>query len=834
MNARGPITVLDVGGTHVRHAVWSPREGLSGIVDTPSPSRLRHPEAGVEELKGRLLDTICDAVPTGPATVAGISFGAALDQRTGTVYGSAPLFGDETTPLDLPGALRERRPDVEWHVVNDVTAALLHFVSAPRRRGHRKVLLMTVSSGIACRTVDLRTGTIATDACGLQGEVGHLPATAELAGSPVELVCDCGRPGHVASYASGPGLRRMADVLREREPARWQASELGRSMAAGTAFEDALGHALDAGDALAGELLDASTAPVADVLRTALCLDPELDELALTGGVATGLGRHYEASLHRHLRHEGLYLTGERAPEWTTDRITICAPGEANGLIGAGIATLGAGTAGADADLSGADADLAGTGSNLAGTGSNHAGAGSNHPGTGSNHPGAGSNHAGAGSNHPGTGSNHPGTGSNHPGAGSNHPGAGSNHPGTGSNHPGTGSNHAGADAYRAGAGSDLSSGWHHAIVRDHPGRLHFSPRPTPEPGPGELLVAPVVAGVCGTDLQMLRGVRDDGAPVLGHEGVARVVAVGAGVREPRLVPGAHVVVNPTHPTDPSFLLGHNVDGLLQERALIPATAVGGGLVLPLPEVPPGVLGTLIEPLAVVRYAALALSEHRPRTLLVFGDGTVGHLAVRTARRWYGPGVRTVHVHHTRAGLDWSAQTPYAADIRLRYDDLSADAARLADVLGDGPIAVLVATPAPATLPCLELALDATDGADTVVDLVGGLPRPATSPRLPGVDLAAVRAANRAGLPQPPQVARLGTASGHKVRVLGHRGVAGEHLLYAAAELCRAPERYRDLVTHVLDLPGAVPVLTRLGETHDRIVSGRRLIKMAVRMGEPS
>ncbi|MFG2781242.1 ROK family protein [Streptomyces prunicolor] len=778
MSGRGPIAVLDVGGTHVRHAVWSPREGLGEVVDTPSPSRLRHPGASVEELTARLLGTICDAVPAGPSVVAGISFGAALDQRTGTVYGSAPLFGDETTPLDLPGALRARRPDVEWHVVNDVTAALLHFVSAPWRRRHRKVLLMTVSSGIACRTVDLRSGTIATDALGLQGEVGHLPAVAELAGEPVELACDCGRTGHVASYASGPGLGRMADVLRERAADRWRASGLGRGMAAGASFEAALGGALDAGDALAAELLDAATAPVADVLRTALCLDPELDELALTGGVVTGLGRHYEASLHRHFRREGLYLTGERAPEWLTDRITICAPGDANGLIGAGIAALGTPDGTAHGDLGTPDAGLGSSSE------TGNAALGTPH---GTVHGDLGTPDAGLGTPD---------------------------------------------GAVRAGPETPSRRiPRHHAVVRDAEG-LHLSARRTPEPGPGELLLAPLVAGVCGTDLQMLRGIRDDGAPVLGHEGVARIVAAGPGVQDPELVPGTHVVVNPTHPTDSSFLLGHNVDGLLQGRALIPATAVRAGLVLPLPEVPPGVLGALVEPLAVVRYAALALAEHRPRTLLVFGDGTVGHLAVRTARRWYSPGVRTVHVHHTRGGLEWSAQASYAADERVRFADLPPDT--LTELLGDGPLAVLVATPAPATLACLEAALDAAGGGDTVIDLVGGLARPAVSPRLPGVDLAGIRAANRTGLPQPPYIAQLGTDDGHKVRVLGHRGVAGEHLLYAAAELCRAPERYRDLVTHVVDLPGAVPVLTQLGESTDRVVSGRRLVKLAVRIGEPS
>ncbi|GAA4913952.1 ROK family protein [Streptomyces coeruleoprunus] len=726
------VTVFDVGGTHLRRAVWSPRGGLADLVDEPTPSHLLNPDAPVAELRDRLIDALCAAVPAaapgGPPAVAGVSFGAALNQRSGIVYGSAPLFGDETTILDLPGLLYERRPDVDWHVVNDVTAALLHFASSPRCQGHRKVLLMTISSGIACRTIDRRRDVIATDGAGLQGEVGHLPAAASLAGEPVVLRCDCGTDGHVAAYASGPGIRRMADVLRERDGAGWDASPLGKAMEAGEPFEAAFGAALDAGDQLAGELLDAVTAPVADVLRTALSLDPEIDELALTGGAAVALGRHYRAAVLGHLRRQGLYLTGERAPEWIEDHIGVCGPGEANGLIGAGIAALAAATGRRMEELT-----------------------------------------------------------------------------------------HTGPAA--------SATATHPAIVRDDRG-LHLLPRPTVEPGPGELSVAPLVSGLCGTDLQMLRGLRRDGAPVLGHEGVARVVTAGPGT-DPRLAPGTLVVVNPTHRTDPSFLLGHNVDGLLQERALIPATAVRDGLVVPLPEAPEAELAALVEPLAVVRYASLALRTIRPRTLLVFGDGTVGHLAVRTARQWLGDDVRTVHVHHTAEGVEWSAAAPHRADVAFQHGRFTP--AELGAALADGPVAVLLATPCVAMLACLETALAATEGREVLVDLLGGVPRPATIPALPGVDLGAIRAANCAGVPEPPRIADLTTADGRPIRVFGHRGVANCHLLDAAEELCREPGRYRDLVTHVVTPGEAVRIMGRLAVSRRRTVDGRRLIKMAVR-----
>ncbi|PPS71540.1 MULTISPECIES: alcohol dehydrogenase catalytic domain-containing protein [Streptomyces] len=370
-----------------------------------------------------------------------------------------------------------------------------------------------------------------------------------------------------------------------------------------------------------------------------------------------------------------------------------------------------------------------------------------------------------------------------------------------------------------------MSAVFHRAIVREG-GRVRVEPRPTPRPVSGEILIAPQTAGLCGTDLQMLRGLRGDPAPVIGHEGSALVAAVGPDV-DPGLAPGTRVVVNPTHPGDPSFLLGHHVDGLLQERTLIPASAVAAGLVTPLPEpLARDDLAALLEPLATVRYAYSVLETVDVRTLLVFGDGTVGHLAVRAAGRMLPPGVRTVHVHHTDAGRAWSAECAHRADVLLTAAD-GPKALRAA--VGDGPVAVVLATPRDATLRCLETALRALPG-DLVVDLLGGLPADAASPALPGVRLAAVRAANCGGLPAVPHVERAVTDAGTPVRLFGHRGVADRHLREAAAELTAAPERYRDLVTHVAGLDEAARIMRHLVIHRDRTWQGRRLIKLAVRV----
>jgi propanol-preferring alcohol dehydrogenase len=70
-------------------------------------------------------------------------------------------------------------------------------------------------------------------------------------------------------------------------------------------------------------------------------------------------------------------------------------------------------------------------------------------------------------------------------------------------------------------------------MVLDAPGKpLVMRERPTPEPGPGEILVEVAACGVCRTDLHVVDGeLPDPKLPVVpGHEIVGRVAAIGDGV----------------------------------------------------------------------------------------------------------------------------------------------------------------------------------------------------------------------------------------------------------------------------------------------------------------
>ncbi|MES5823338.1 alcohol dehydrogenase catalytic domain-containing protein [Streptomyces sp. RG80] len=357
----------------------------------------------------------------------------------------------------------------------------------------------------------------------------------------------------------------------------------------------------------------------------------------------------------------------------------------------------------------------------------------------------------------------------------------------------------------------------HRAIVR-HGTTCRIEEVPTPNPGEGELLLAPEHVSLCGTDIQILRGDRDDPSPVVGHEGAAQVVAAGPGTDG--FAPGDRVIVNPTHPGDPSFLLGHNVPGLFQQRVLIGASAVRGGLVSHLPEDLPAARATLVEPYAVVRYALSCLAASAPDTLVVHGDGLTGNLAALLAPHFLFPTVRVVVVHRTEAGLKWTqAHVPHAVSV-LADDPL--------DRHVSGAAALLVTTHRGGTVPAVEAAVTALGERLVAVHPLGGVPPRATTPLLPGVDLDGVRRAGTGG-PWPPATTTF-TRPGLRLTFSGNRGVTNPQLL-AAAEALRADSSVDPLLTHVMDLEPGVRHLNRIIGDRTRTVDGELVVRLVIDLG---
>src|SRR5438445_7403975 len=68
------------------------------------------------------------------------------------------------------------------------------------------------------------------------------------------------------------------------------------------------------------------------------------------------------------------------------------------------------------------------------------------------------------------------------------------------------------------------------AAVLRGPGGLCVEDVPVPEAGPGEIVVSMRACGLCGSDLEKIRGTYTAAPPVIGHEAVGIVSEVGEGV----------------------------------------------------------------------------------------------------------------------------------------------------------------------------------------------------------------------------------------------------------------------------------------------------------------
>lgn len=162
---------------------------------------------------------------------------------------------------------------------------------------------------------------------------------------------------------------------------------------------------------------------------------------------------------------------------------------------------------------------------------------------------------------------------------------------------------------------------------------------PTPEPGPGEVLVRVRGSGVCATDVKILGG---SGLPkelptILGHEVAGEIEAIGQGVTG--LEAGLPVAVYPIavcgeclfcrqdrHSLCPTqYGLAHGVDGGFAEYVLVPARIVSLGGVLAIGDMPFD-LAAMIEPVACCLSAATQCGTRADDSVLIVGSGPLGLL----------------------------------------------------------------------------------------------------------------------------------------------------------------------------------------------------------------
>lgn len=223
-------------------------------------------------------------------------------------------------------------------------------------------------------------------------------------------------------------------------------------------------------------------------------------------------------------------------------------------------------------------------------------------------------------------------------------------------------------------------------------------------PGSDELLIAPRVVGICGSDVHYYTHGRIgqyilEKPMILGHEAAGIVLEVGSDVQD--FQPGDRVAMEPGVPRllsratrmgmynldpDVRFWATPPVDGCLVERVIHPAA-----FTYRIPDHMTFGEGALLEPLAVAMHAATRARIKPGDSAVVSGAGTIGLL---TAAVLLAGGVGCVLVSDiSQAKLDVAAQIPGVVPVDVNTQDLHREV--MAVTRGWGADVVVEASGAP-------------------------------------------------------------------------------------------------------------------------------------------
>lgn len=183
------------------------------------------------------------------------------------------------------------------------------------------------------------------------------------------------------------------------------------------------------------------------------------------------------------------------------------------------------------------------------------------------------------------------------------------------------------------------------ASVMDRPMSVSIQDRPTPAPGPGDVLVQVRAVGVCGSDVHWYTegriGSTVVAAPlVLGHEASGHVVALGEGVTGDLM--GQRVSIEPGVPCrrcqqchrgrynlcpNMRFMATPPIDGAFAEYVVMPAD-----FVYPVPDSVSDDAAALLEPLSVGIWSNQQGGVGPGSRVLITGAGPIGLVALQVAR----------------------------------------------------------------------------------------------------------------------------------------------------------------------------------------------------------
>jgi 2-desacetyl-2-hydroxyethyl bacteriochlorophyllide A dehydrogenase len=251
-----------------------------------------------------------------------------------------------------------------------------------------------------------------------------------------------------------------------------------------------------------------------------------------------------------------------------------------------------------------------------------------------------------------------------------------------------------------------------------------------PVPGPDEVLVAPLFAGMCGTDLELMDGSIDPAYVryplILGHEWIGRLEDDVPGVASR----GDRVVVEGVIPCGicdecrigaTNRCTTYDEIGFTRPGAIAEHVAVPRRLVHRVEDSVHSDDAVLVEPMAVVWRALTRLPIREQLNVAVIGDGPIALLAVHLVRRFNPARVIVVGRRSAQESLASSAgadefvtdQPDDQFDLVIEAAGTGASASSAISLAGRGAMVILLGLPAHGTL--IDVAPDDLVNNDIVI-----------------------------------------------------------------------------------------------------------------------
>lgn len=315
--------VMDIGGTSFRTGIYTEKGELLHLTITPSDNFLEDKNRSIEDLREMFVNRVLSIVNSIKSSCEyeikglGIAFPGPVHQD-GVISSATTLWGPTEQRYSLQSKLQELLSDIRIEVLNDVTSAGWRYQDEIKDN----FCIITVSSGIGNKVFWEKEVLLGKDNIG--GEIGHFYH----GGKYKDVICDCGKSGHIGAISSGRGVEKLAHILKAERPLLYNQSLLyGKETLSTYDIVYGVKHQ----DSFALMVLEESIKPLAKACSF-MYYSIGIEKFVIMGGFAIAVGYQYTDLLKKHvLEYQTFSFGNDSSPD-----IILGKPDDYHGLIGMG------------------------------------------------------------------------------------------------------------------------------------------------------------------------------------------------------------------------------------------------------------------------------------------------------------------------------------------------------------------------------------------------------------------------------------------------------------------------------------------------------------------